>query len=68
MLSFHVKFVHTDKRTDGRTTVKQYAPDLSIRGNKKKTLVKTEVKSKSIVPNNVDKKIQVLKFHNSSPS
>ena len=32
MLSFHVKFV----QTDGRTTVKQYAPDLSIRGHKKK--------------------------------
>ena len=26
MLSFHVKFVQTDRRTDGRTTVKQYAP------------------------------------------
>ena len=25
---------HTDRRTDRRTTVKQYAPDLSIRGNK----------------------------------
>ena len=31
MLSFHVKFVQTDRRT----TVKQYAPDLSIRGHKK---------------------------------
>ena len=30
MLSFHVKFV----QTDGRTTVKQYAPDLSIQGQK----------------------------------
>ena len=30
MLSFHVKFVHADRRT----TVKQYAPDLSIRGIK----------------------------------
>ena len=30
MLSFHVKFV----QTDGRTTVKQYALDLSIRGHK----------------------------------
>ena len=34
MLSFHVKFVQTDRRTDGQTdgqtTVKQYAPDLSI--------------------------------------
>ena len=48
MLSFHVKFVPTDRRTDGRTngrtdrrtTVKQYAPDLSIRGHRReKTLV-----------------------------
>ena len=35
MLSFHVKFVQTDGRTDRRmdrrTRVKQYAPDLSIR-------------------------------------
>ena len=31
MLSFHVKFV----QTDGRTTVQQYASDLSIRGHKK---------------------------------
>ena len=35
MFSFHVKFVQTDRRTDGRTTVKQYAPDLSMRGHKK---------------------------------
>ena len=32
MLSFHVKFVQTDRRTDN---VKQYAPDLSIQGHKK---------------------------------
>ena len=31
MLSFHVKFLQTDRWT----TVKQYAPDLSIRGHKK---------------------------------
>ena len=30
MLSFHVKFVQTDRRT----TVKQYAPDLLIQGHK----------------------------------
>ena len=34
MLSFHVKFVQTDKRTDGQmdkqTKVKQYAPDLPM--------------------------------------
>ena len=35
MLSFHVKFVQTG-RTDRQTTVKQYAPDLSIQGAKKK--------------------------------
>ena len=41
MLSFHVKFVQTDRRmdrkmdrqTDGQTTIEQYAPDLSIRGH-----------------------------------
>ena len=33
MLSFHVKFVQTD---DG-WRVKQYAPDLSIRGHKNNT-------------------------------
>ena len=38
MLSFHVKFVQTDGRTDGQrnrwTMVKQYAPDLSMREHK----------------------------------
>ena len=34
MLSFHVKFVQTDRQTDRRTTVKQYAPDLLILGIK----------------------------------
>ena len=39
MLSFHVKFVQTDrqmddKRTDRRTPIKQFAPDLSIWGHK----------------------------------
>ena len=38
MFSFHVKFVQTDGQTDGWmdrwTMVKQYAPDLSIRGHK----------------------------------
>ena len=34
MLSFHVKFVQTDGQTDGQTTVKQYAPDLLMWGNK----------------------------------
>ena len=35
MLSFYVKFEQTDGRTDRMTTVKQYAPDLSMRGHKK---------------------------------
>ena len=43
MLSFHVKFVVTDRRTDGRTDrgtmVKQYAPDLSIQGYKNKLFI-----------------------------
>ena len=54
MLSFHVKLVQTDRRMDGwmdrqtdrwtdrwtygLTKVKQYAPDLSMRGNKKVSL------------------------------
>ena len=43
MLSFHVKFVQTDRRTDRQTTVKQYAPDLSIRGHKKKKMLVTNI-------------------------
>ena len=39
MLSFHVKFVQTDRRLDRRTTVKHYAPDLSIRGHKNKKAI-----------------------------
>ena len=35
MLSFRVKFVQTDRWTDERTTVKQYAPDLPMWGDKK---------------------------------
>ena len=40
MLSFHVKFVQTDGRTDGRTMVKQYAHDqyAPIRGHKNAVL------------------------------
>ena len=42
MLSFHVTFVQTDRRTDRRTdrqtTVKQYAPDLSIRCFREKAM------------------------------
>ena len=34
MLSFHIKFVQTDGQMDRQTMVKQYAPDLSIRGHK----------------------------------
>ena len=39
-LSFHVKFVQIDRQRDRwmdrRTMVKQYAPNLTIRGHKKK--------------------------------
>ena len=33
MLSFHIKFVQTDRWTDRLTTVKQYAPDLLMQGH-----------------------------------
>ena len=36
MLIFRVKVMQTDRRTDRQTTVKQYVPDLSIQGHKKK--------------------------------
>ena len=39
MLSFHVKFVQTDRRT----TAKQYAPDLLIRGHKKAYLIHVNI-------------------------
>ena len=40
MLSFHTKFVQTDRQMDGRTMVKLYAPDLSMQGlQKKKKLI-----------------------------
>ena len=41
MLSFHVKFVQTDGWTDRQTTVKQYAPDLLMRGHKNLTIIQT---------------------------
>ena len=54
MLSFHVKFVQTDgptdRQTDRRTTVKQYAPDLLIRGHKKKNMGKKEKISQQYFP------------------
>ena len=37
MLSFHVKFVQTDRQTD-RTTVKQYAPSIFRNGGIKRKL------------------------------
>ena len=40
MLSFHVKFVQTDRRT----TVKHHAPDLLIRGHKKDSKLEPKVK------------------------
>ena len=39
MLSFHVKFVQTDRQTDGWTTVKQYDPIFRYGGIKKKMLI-----------------------------
>ena len=43
MLSFHIKFAQTDGRTDRRTMVKQYAPDISIQGHKKKEMTSTHI-------------------------
>ena len=40
MLSFHVKFVQTDRQMDRRWTAKQYVPDLSIWGSKNVELSK----------------------------
>ena len=34
MLSYHVKFVQTDRQTDGQTTVQQYAPIFQYGGIK----------------------------------
>ena len=39
MLSFHVKFVQTDRQTERWITVKQYAPDLSMRRHKNSHLI-----------------------------
>ena len=36
MLSFHVKFVQTDRWMDRQTTIKQYSPMFRCRGIKKK--------------------------------
>ena len=51
MLSFHVKLLETDRRTDRwtdrRTMVKQHAPDLSMRGHK--NYENTEGKKKIII-------------------
>ena len=38
MLSFHVKFVQTERRTDRRTTVKQYAPIFRYGGIRRKSI------------------------------
>ena len=45
MLSFHVKFVQTDRRTDRRTMVKQYAPNLLIRGHENEKMLITNILS-----------------------
>ena len=55
MLSFHGKFVETDRQMDRQTTVKQYAPDLSIRGHKNipaDELCGDEFKDKYKLPSN----------------
>ena len=45
MLSFHVKYVQTDRWTDGKTdNSKLYIPDLSMRGHKN-TVGKAETTS-----------------------
>ena len=63
MLSFHVKFVQTDGQTDGKTSVKQYAPDLLIRRHKNMAKVKVFADkqtdrqtngSKTICPGSID--------------
>ena len=43
MLIFHVKFVLTDRRTDRRITLKQYAPNLLIWGHKNTAVTKCEL-------------------------
>ena len=49
MLSFHVKFVQTDGRTDRRTTVKQYTPRSFDAGAKKITSsIKTSAKLQNV--------------------
>ena len=50
MLSFHVKFLQTDRQMDRRTMVKQYTPDLSIRGHKKGELLDTSLPAFSPLP------------------
>ena len=44
MLSFHVKFVQTDRWT----TVKQNAPDLSIQGHRKNIMEVPKLQQKSL--------------------
>ena len=48
MLHSHVKFsaAETDRQTDRQTPIKQYAPDLSMRGHKKIPKGPLEVESK----------------------
>ena len=57
---FHVKFVQTDRRT----TVKQYAADLSMQGHKNKILalpiLKTFAEDKSNVTGNIEPFFQIV--------
>ena len=70
MLSFHVKFVQTDRWTDGLTdqqmdrwtTVKQHALDLSMRGHNH-PYKDTISRMKMSIGFNVDFKIKFSKFN-----
>ena len=49
MLCFHVKFVQSDRRTDGKTI--SPPPDLSIRGHKIKKKKKTDLSLQPLILN-----------------
>ena len=66
MLSFHVKFVQTDRRTDRRTMVKQYAPDLLILGHKNNNPTELQIYS-APAPLTHDFKIWHITFQGNGP-
>ena len=61
MLSFHVKFVQTDRWADGQmdrlTMVKQYAPDLSIRGHKKTDSI--ILRYRRLISNDINQRVRL---------